>query len=63
MDTNEEEFQIKVVFSSLCQGMLKGLRHKDAFLLIIFLIIAIISIITSVFYLTLFKRHINDKTN
>ena len=49
MDTNEEEFQIKVVFSSLCQVMLKGLRHKDAFLHIIFLIIALISIITSVF--------------
>ena len=66
MDTNQEELQIKVVFSSLCQGILKGLRHKDAFLLIDFIIIAIIIfiiIITIVFYLTLFKIHINDNTN
>ena len=66
MDTNREELQIKAVFSSLCQGILKGLRHKDAFLLIDFIIIAItiiIIIITIVFYLTLFKIHINDNTN
>ena len=66
MDNNQEELQIKVVFSSLCQGILKGLRHKDAFLLIDFIIIAItiiIIIITIVFYLTLFKIHINDNTN
>ena len=68
MDTNQEELQIKAVFSSLCQGILKGLRHKDAFLLIDFIIIAItiiiiIIIITIVFYLTLFKIHINDNTN
>ena len=42
MDTNREELQIKVVFSSLCQGVLKGLRDRDAFLLIAFIIIAII---------------------
>ena len=43
--------------------MLKGLRHRDAFLLIIFIIIAIIIIITIIFYLPSVKRHINDKTN
>ena len=43
--------------------MLKGLKHRDAFLLIIFIIIAIIIIITIIFYLPSVKRHINDKTN
>ena len=38
--------------------MLKGLRHRDAFFLIVFIIIATIA-----FYLTSVKRHINDKTN
>ena len=38
--------------------MLKGLRHRDAFLLIVFTNIATIA-----FYLTSVKRHINDKTN
>ena len=46
MDTNREELQMKVVFSSLYQGLLKGLRDRDAFLLIAFIIIAIIIIIT-----------------
>ena len=45
MDTNREELQIKVVFSSLCQGLLKGFEDRDAFLLIAFIIIAIINII------------------
>ena len=64
MDTNRGKLQIKVVFSSSCQDMLKGLRHRDAFLLIIFVIIAIIIIIiTIIFYLTSVKIHINDKTN
>ena len=61
MDTNREVLQIKVVFSSLCQGILKDLRHIYAFLLIIFIIIAVI--ITIVFYLTSVKVQINDKTN
>ena len=38
-------------------------NHRDAFLLIIYIIIAIIIIITLVFYCTSVKRHINDKTN
>ena len=42
--------------------MLKDLRHRDAFWLIIFNIIAFIIIIV-VCYLTLAKIHINDKTN
>ena len=64
MDTNRGKLQIKVVFSSSCQDMLKGLGHRDAFLLIIFVIIAIIIIIiTIIFYLTSVKIHINDKTN
>ena len=62
IDTNQEELQIKVGFSSLCQGMLKDFRHRDAFWLIIFNIIAFI-IIVVVCYLTLAKIHINDKTN
>ena len=62
MDTNQEELQIKVVFLSLFQGMLKSLRRRDAFLLIIFVIIDI-TIITIAFYLTSVKVHINDKTN
>ena len=49
MDTNQEELQIKVVFLSLFQGMLKSLRRRDAFLLIIFVIIDI-TIITIAFY-------------
>ena len=40
--------------------MLKGLRHRDVFLIIIFIIIAII--ITIIFYLTSVKRHINHRT-
>ena len=64
IDANQEELQIKVVFSSLCQGMPKGFRHRDAFLLLIFIIIAIIIIvITIAFHLTLVKGYINDKTN
>ena len=68
MDTNRGKLQIKVVFSSSCQDMLKGLRHRDAFLPIIFIIIAIIIIIiiiiiTIVFYLTSVKIHAYDKTN
>ena len=65
MDAYQEELQIKVVFSGLCQGILKGFRHRDAFLLIIFIIIAIIIIIVipTFFCLTSVKRHINDKTN
>ena len=62
MDTNKDELQIKVVFSILSQGKLKGLRHRDAFLLITFIIIAVV-VIAIVFYLILIKRHINDKTN
>ena len=62
MVTNWEELQSKVVFSSLYQSMFKELRYRDAFLLNIFIVIAII-VITIVFYLTLVKRHINDKTN
>ena len=62
MDTNQEELQIKVVFLSLFQGMLKSLRRRDAFLLIIFVIIDI-TIITIAFYLTSIKVYINDKTN
>ena len=42
MDTNGEELQIKVVFSSLCQGLPKDLRDRDAFLLIAFIMIAIV---------------------
>ena len=62
MDTNQEELQIKVVFLSLFQGMLKSLRRREAFLLIIFVIIDI-TIITIAFYLTSIKVYINDKTN
>ena len=64
MDAYQEELQIKVVFSGLCQGILKGFRHRDAFLLIIFIIIAIIIIVIPTFFcLTSVKRHMNDKTN
>ena len=66
METNRGELQIKVVFSSSCHDMLKGLRYRDDFLFIVFIIIAIIIIIiiiTIVFYLTSVKIHINDKTN
>ena len=62
MDTNQEELQIKVVFLSLFQGMLKSLRRREAFLLIIFVIIDI-TIITIAFYLTSVRVRINDKTN
>ena len=62
IDTNQEELQIKVGFSSLCQGMLKDLRHREVFLLIIFIFIAFIIIIV-VCDLTLAKIHMNDKTN
>ena len=50
MDTNGEELQIKVVFPSLCRGMLEGLRHRDAFLLIAYFIIAIIVIMDKYYY-------------
>ena len=63
METNRGELQIKVVFSSSCHDMLKGLRYRDDFLFIVFIIIAIIIIITIVFYLTSVKIHINDNTN
>ena len=38
-------YKSKQFFSSLCQGLLKDLRDKDAFFLISFIIIAIIIII------------------
>ena len=49
MDTNREELQIKVVFSSLWQGLL--------IILIIIVIIIIIIIIIIIVYLTLVKIH------
>ena len=51
------ERSYKLVFSSLCQGMLKDSRYRDAFFFIIFIINAI------VFYLTSVKIHINYKSN
>ena len=55
MDTNREELQIKVVFSSLWQGLL-------IILIIIVIIIIIIIIITIIIivYLTLVKIHRNQ---
>ena len=41
-------YKSKQFFSSLCQGLLKGLRDRDAFFLISFIIIAIIIIIVVV---------------
>ena len=53
MDTNGEELQIKVVFPSLCQGMLEGLRHGDAyhcllFILLLLLLLLCINVIISI---------------
>ena len=53
MDTNGEELQIKVVFPSLCQGMLEGLRHRDAyhcllFILLLLLLLLCINVIISI---------------
>ena len=60
MDTNREELQIKVVFSSLCQGLLKGLRDRDAFLLIAFIIV-IITIIITIFIIIIIIVIINQQ--
>ena len=53
MVTNGEELQIKVVFPSLCQGMLEGLRHRDAyycllFILLLLLLLLCINVIISI---------------
>ena len=48
MDTNREELQIKVVFSSLWQGLL---------IILLLIIIIVIIIITIIVYLTLVKIH------
>ena len=53
MDTNREELQIKVVFSSLWQGLL-------IILIIIVIIIIIIIAIIIIVYLTLVKIHRNQ---
>ena len=53
MDTNREELQIKVVFSSLWQGLLIIL------IIIVIIIIAIIIIIIIIAYLTSVKIHIS----
>ena len=49
MDTNREELQFKVVFSSLCQGLL--------IILLIIIVIIIIIIVIIIVYLTSVKLH------
>ena len=55
MDTNREELQIKVVFSSLWQGLLIILLIIIVIIIIIIIIIIITIII--IVYLTLVKIH------
>ena len=44
MDTNQEELQIKVVFSRLCQSALK-LYFKDLLLLLLSLLLAVVVLV------------------
>ena len=57
MDTNQEELQIKVVFSSLCQGKCKGLGIEMLFCTLFLLLLLLFC------YLTSAKIQINNQTD